>query len=362
MPENTGNISYSLNKDKFYAILSTANGLFLPYYYGLIFLLYIYLITIRFKKYFFSDRNAGLQENKNTIHFYKSLTYNSPFKIMNLREETKKNDDEGGIDKYTGLTTSSYLYLIIGYVIAFMIILQAYIRNYIYSIYTSVIQVNSNNNPYKNTNCITKTKKNAFLEAGKNYTAIMMTCGMFIMPFFIPFFIWLFDFDNYDIKHSSWFPYLILYFLFFPFINVILTRTVFSSTFSIIPDIKKYTDFKDVSFVDFILNNYNSRIYSIILFIFIIIVYCLYTVMIADFKYVLKWRCLVYFLIFIVIGVFIPIFIIFFVQSIIFSNKLDGIKGNNKNSTSEIVNNINKNGVSSLYELLVKYNYPCFKK
>ena len=84
--------------------------------------------------------------------------------------------------------------------------------------------------------------------------------------------------------------------------------------------------------------------------------------MIADFKYVLKWRCLVYFLIFIVIGIFIPIFIIFFVQSIIFSNKLDDIKGNNKNSTSEIVNNINKNGVSSLYELLVKYNYPCFKK
>lgn len=361
MTSNTGNINYSLNKDSFYAILTTANGIFLPYYYSLVFLLSIYLITIRFKKYFFADRNAGFQEEKNTIHFFKSLTYNSPFKIMKLREETKENE-EGGIDRYAGLTIESYLYLIIGYVIAFMIILQAYIRNYVYSVYSSVVQINPNNNPYKNTNCLTKSKRDAFVESGKNYTAIMSSCSMFLFPFLIPFFIWFFDFDNYDIKHSSWFQYLILYLLMFPFINILLTRTSFGESFKIIPDLKKFVDLKDVSFVDFVLKNYNTRIYGIIIFLFVIFVYCLYTIMMADFKYTLKWRCFFYFLIFILIFIFVPIFIVSFVQSIIFSNKLDKVKDKAEDTVNKLMMKIKENGVSSLYELLVKYNYPCFIK
>ena len=35
---------------------------------------------------------------------------------------------------------------------------------------------------------------------------------------------------------------------------------------------------------------------------------------------------------------------------------------NKKNADSDVVNDIQTNGINSLYELLVKYNYPCFVK
>jgi len=359
MSENTGNINYALNKDIFYGILSGANGLFIPYYYGLIFILFFYLITMRFRQYYFSERDKGSEEDKDIIHYFKSLTYNSPFSIMNLREETKIGKT-GGEDRYVGFTVPSYLYLIVGYVIAFMIVLQALIRNYIYSIYTSIIQVNSNNNPYNNPNCITKTGKNAFYETGLNYSSLITLCGVFIIPFLIPFCIWFFDFDNYDIKHSSWFSYLIIYLLFFPAINIFLTRGTFKSQFSIIPDIKKYIEVKDAPFIDFILEEYNSKIYGCLIFLFVILVYCIYTIIIADYKYKLQWdRILVYLFIIIVICVFIPVFILFFVQSLVFSNR---ITENNLTNKDDIIKDIKNNGISGLYQLLIKYNYPCFRK
>lgn len=363
MPENIGNINYALNKNYFYSLLTGANALFLPYYYGLLFLLYIYLILIRLKQYYFSDRNKGFEEDTDVIHFYKSITYNSPFGIINLREESKNSENNYGKEnKYVGLTTSSYLYLIIGYVITFLIILEAFIRTYIYSIYTSIIQINPLNNPYNNPSCITKTTNSSLLESTTYYFYIMFSAGTFIIPFFIPFLIWFFDFDNYDIKHSPWFPYLILYCLFFPLITILLSYKVFNSTFKIIPNIKKYIEVKDNSYIDFINKKYDAKIFTVIIFLFIILVYCLYTVMIADYKYILKSRLIVYLLIFIIVGVFIPLFIISFVQSLIFTNKINESDDNKLDNTKNIIKYIQTNGVASLYHLLVKYNYPCFKR
>lgn len=37
-------------------------------------------------------------------------------------------------------------------------------------------------------------------------------------------------------------------------------------------------------------------------------------------------------------------------------------KNINDNSEDEIIKNITNNGISGLYDLLVKYNYPCFIK
>lgn len=93
---------------------------------------------------------------------------------------------------------------------------------------------------------------------------------------------------------------------------------------------------------------------------FIIFVYCIYTVIIADYTYKLKWdRLLVYLFLIIVLGVFIPVFIVFFVQSLIFTNR---ITANNLTNKDAIIKDIKKNGISGLYQLLIKYNYPCFKK
>ena len=67
-----------------------------------------------------------------------------------------------------------------------------------------------------------------------------------------------------------------------------------------------------------------------------------------------------------VLFILIPAFIIFFSYSLIFTNADINIfnqnNGGSIESAENIVQNIMTRGVSSLYDLLVKYNYPCFIK
>jgi hypothetical protein len=347
---NIGNINYSLDKNDFYKIITGSVSYFIPYYYVLTFILLIYLYTIRFKKYIFSDRNKNYQLEEDTIHFFKSITYNSPFGILQLLE--KKKDEDG----YVGLTNTSYIYLVISYVISYIIILEGLIRNFIYNVYASVIQANSNNNPYNNFNCINKTNINSVLDVSGNYWAIISLSLIFLVPFLIPFAISFFKFDNYDIKHSSWFQYLILYLIFFPIIMMFLSKVAFYKKLEIFNGLNKYIQPKDNSFIDYIRNNFNFKMNTVLLFLFIIFIYTIYTLIYADFNFDIKHRTIAYILIFIVLFVFIPIFIVFFTISIIFNNKYDG------NFNGDVIKNIQEKGVSSLYDLLVKYNYPCFIK
>jgi hypothetical protein len=44
------------------------------------------------------------------------------------------------------------------------------------------------------------------------------------------------------------------------------------------------------------------------------------------------------------------------------ANSLDNPPKNAEEAGQNEINNINNNGVASMYQLLVKYNYPCFLK
>jgi hypothetical protein len=79
--------------------------------------------------------------------------------------------------------------------------------------------------------------------------------------------------------------------------------------------------------------------------------------MYVDFKKSIKEKIILYSIFVFLISILIPLFIIFVAISVIFSNKYS------QNITNDnIINDITTNGISSIYELLVKYNYPCFEK
>ena len=59
----------------------------------------------------------------------------------------------------------------------------------------------------------------------------------------------------------------------------------------------------------------------------------------------------------VVLFILIPSFFLSFGLSSVLNNK-----NMNNNSEDQIINNIRNNGLSGLYDLLVKYNYPCFLK
>jgi hypothetical protein len=347
---NTGNINYSLNKNQVYKILTGSIIYLIPHYYILTIISLVYIFSIKYKKYFFANRNELHQKETNTMHFFKSITYGSPFGILNLSEDNKEKD------KYVGLSNNSYLIIIISYIITYLVILEGLMRNVIYSIYVSIIQTNPNNNPYKNVNCITKISDNPHKSYMTNYSAIISLSLIFLVPFIIPFLIKFLKFDNYDIKHILWFRYVILILILFPIFMIIVSKASFYKKLQIFPDINKFIEQKDYDFVKNISKNFNFKIFNIIAFLFVVFVFCFYTIVYADFRYDIKKKIIVYVTIFIILFIFIPFFIALFSLSNSFINDYKN------NFSGDIITDIQNNGVSDLYEMLVKYNYPCFYK
>ena len=136
---------------------------------------------------------------------------------------------------------------------------------------------------------------------------------------------------------------------------IVLSKASFYKKLEIFNGINKYIQPKDYSFIEYIKNNFNFKFRTIIFFLFIIFVYTIYKIIYADFDFNIKNKTIIYVLIFIILFIFIPIFIVFFIISSIFNNKYENI---NKN----VIKNIQENGISGIYDLLVKYNYPCFIK
>ena len=339
--QGTGNINYSFNKDNFKQIMQSNIFIFLPYYYILTIISVIYIISLRCIKNNKSEENNTFNYNnnyKNSDHYFHSITYNSPLNIMSSVKDT---------NEYTGLADHSYVIIIITYVITYLIILEGLLRNFVYSIYTNIIQVNTNNNPYNNPNCITKLNERPYISIFKNYSTIIFSSIIFFIPFLIPFIISFFKFDNYDIKHNIWFSYFILLLVFSPFILIIISRATFNKKLAIFPDLNRFVQPKDTPYVNFVSNTFNSKIYTVIIFIFIIFVFSYFNLMKIGLKETFKEKFIICFIIFILIFILIPIFLIFFSLSVIYIN----------NGGDD-----DKNNVSSLYNLLVKYNYPCFLK
>jgi hypothetical protein len=164
---NTGNINYSLNKNNFYKILVGCISYYVPYYFILVIISAMYIYTIKYKQYIFPDRGVKHEREEDIIHFFKSITFNSPFNILNLCESDKENS------KFVGLSHKSYIFIIVSYIITLFIILEGLLRNLLYSIYANIIQVNFNNNPYNNVNCVSKIGENANISTTINYTAII---------------------------------------------------------------------------------------------------------------------------------------------------------------------------------------------
>ena len=352
--QGTGNINYSLNKNDFYKIILGCFILFIPFYYIIVTISVLYIYTLRYSQYYFSNKPANYKLNKNVEHYFKSITYHSPFNIM------KETYQDIGNNKYTGLSNVSYLLIIVSYVITLLIILQGVIRNFLYSIYVNIIQINSNNNPYNNPNNVSKIPESAAISITQNYTTIITLSLVFLIPFLIPFVIRIFKFDNYDIKHNTWFSYILLGFIFAPLIIILSCYSYFNKNLSIFGNLNRFLQVGDYSFVDYISNNFNFKIYSILPFILMILVYCYYLFVHVQIKQnTLKRKIIAYAILFLIVFVFLPTIILFFSFSLAFDNKTIE---DNTNDDNDIINNIQKYGISSLYDLLVKYNYPCFPK
>lgn len=356
--QGVGNINYSLNKNDFYKILLKNTFLFIPFYFILVILSISFLFNIKYSLLYHITALDKYIKNADLEHYFKSITFNSPFNIMSI--------DYGAVNnqKFIGLSNKSYILFIISYVIVFILILDGLIRNLIYSVYSNVIQVNPHNNPYNNNDCISKISVNPNVSISKNYFTIISLGFLFLIPFAIPYLIKLFNFDNYDIKHKKWFAYLILFLIFAPFIITLLCRTYFRNKLSVFSDLNQFIEPKDNDFIQFIIDNFKFNMTKIMPYLLIVLIYFYYKFVYSE-KKTMKEQIKFYAIFIFIIFIIIPIFLIFLALSLIFTNKNINKNENNISgieSAQYTVDDINKNGISNLYQLLVKYNYPCFYK
>ncbi len=336
--QGSGDISYSLKKDSFYKVIASSAFSFIPVYWFIVLISLIFIYFIGFQRI----------DNKDIIYYFDSITYNSPFGMISC-DTLMKNGY-----KYIGLKSISYILIVVVYVIALIILLKKSLENMVYSIYANSIQINPNNNPYNNENCIKKIDENPVGSVSSNYFTIVGYSLLFLLPFLIPTIIKIFDFDNYDIKHSSWFSYLILFFILSPLIFIGLIS--FGTNMNILDRLKYYIDSKDYSFVDDIKNNFNSKFYMMIPFLLIIFIYIYFVLVHINVKYDFKGMVIAYGLIILLLFIIIPLFLIYFNLDIVFNN------GENKFDV-DIDNGMGSDiSINSIYKLLIKYNYPCFLK
>jgi hypothetical protein len=337
---NIGDINYSVNINDFYNILKNCMNKFIRYYIVITIISIMYLYTIRFQKQY-------IEEPKNTIsHYFKTLSEKSPlafFSFCNIHNNK---------DTFIGFTNSSYIFLIITYLISLFCIFELLLKNFLYSFYLNIIQLNPNNNPYNNTNCVTKITESPSVSINKYYIAIFSLSFIFIIPFFIQVFMHSFKYDNYDIKKNILIKYFIFILLVSPIFIIGIFKILFYKKLQIFDNLQKFIEKNDFHFIKKIQKDFYFNFFNTLPFLFILFIFCYYIFLHVDYRFHSNTIYYIYFILFFLLFIFIPLFYIYQTFSILFNN----------NSYDNVLENIEKNGIQNIYDLFVKYNYPCFQK
>lgn len=287
-------------------------------------------------------------------------------RINEPEPEKKKNDFSCSVDNestnFIGLSDHSYILIIISYAIPTIIILEGLVRNLLFSIYSSMTQLNSNNNPYNNPYCITKTAGNSAIVSGANYSIMLTLSYIFIIPFIVPLLIKILKFDNFDIKKNSWFCYVVLFLIFYPLFFIFISKAALYKKLEIFPALNNFFTQKDYNFTNYLKSIFSFKFSTVVIFLFIIISYLFYKFVFINLRSKdTTSKLFNYLLIFGILFLFLPLFFIYFCTSLLFLNK-EVVDPNINVIESINKERLNNQPINTLYELIVKYNYPCFKK
>ena len=230
------------------------------------------------------------------------------------------------------------------------------------SIIVNFIQENKNNNPYNNPNNITKVSDSPAIYINKNYSKLLSLSFVFIIPFTITFILkYILAIDRYDIKKTGWIKNLVFISLVLPTVIVIIYRLTGHSSITLFSTIDRFIHKKDKPYINFMKMLFSLKYFIIYTFMFVLLLFLsLHWIFGPINKYITGyWKYIHYFFIIVVIYMVLPLIL----SSNAISTCFNVYKKNNiEKSENEIIDNIQKYGAQSLYDLIVKYNYPCFKK
>lgn len=355
--QGSGDINYSFNKKEYFKVLNKNINNFYAYYVVAAIICFKFISDISMNKFINYDESNQARTDFKIKNYFSSIVYSSPFDILKLNNDIKKNPILNNPDHFIGLSQNSYILIIFSYVFAFLIIIESLVKNLLASILVNYIQINKNNNPYNNSECITKIKKNPFTYINKNYSTIMTQCLYFLIPYILPLILRFLDFDKYDLKKSWYLKYLVFISIFIPVVLVLINRIVSLFYKDNLDDVDKFIQNKDTRYINFLRQMFNLKFLIIFSFLFIFISFILFHWVYGEYNTVVSKKYRFYFYIVLVLLLFLGV--PYILENCALSSLYNVF---DKTDLKENIDNIEKEGVNSLYELIVKYNYPCFKK
>ncbi len=350
--KNVGDISFTFDLESFNKILINSS---LKFYFSTItitFIILYFLNNFRLKKK--SDGSA------NTF-----LNYIIPINLEDFPLNffffpcSKSIFNEG----YVGMSNYSYLILVLIYGLILYILIKKYlVPNFLYSFIFGLVQSNPNTNPLNNPLVITKVKSDPMKEADSyNFRLILFTLFIILIPTLI---------INYYSKNKSRASslidntsvYIAQFSIFVPLLIVLFT-TWFNyknnkSKLNIFANTSKYLNPFDDEYAQFILkqiDTYPNNFYLPL--IFFVIISALFTFMIST--YLFKNHDYINNLLLVLFLLIIPFLFYCSAANALTSNFTK--KNTFCSSLSDIQTKV-RNGVTNLYQLIIKYNIPCFFK
>lgn len=421
---NIGNINYLLDTNHFNTkVIAFGIPIFIICYIATVGVSFLYLINIMYMQYYFPNiENEDYKKKRKLLNYYRSLTVVSPFKMFKLNSYDKetniyqtltsnpkdlyknsnkqisasnqlsKMEDTNGVitseemkkhNVFLGLSNMSYLYMAIAFTIPVFLIIDGYLNTFIFSLFSSTVQINSDyvippNNPYENPRCIQKVSLqdptlfsaaggynlynpyNPYASGAYYFTRLGLMSYVFLIPFFTIIFFIIFKVDNYDLKKNKFVGFILLFLMFYPLIFTIITRASFPNKFNLFDELQKFVISHDYPYIEFMKNTYSNKMlyvfmYLSIIFIFVYYYFCHFMILpnTPKAKFILTLFLLLFSLI--------PVTLMLTPLSVVFSPK-DYIPSDSK-TIDNINNHIGENkSVSNLFQLLVKYNFPCFAR
>ena len=378
--QGSGNIEYSFNKQRYFEIIKKNVSLFNTYYCVVVLISFFFLTgSFLLKGIALTDYISMQEDNdgkmqkivdRKSYNWFSEFCLGSPYNIISMHRDglkeilTKKEQKENKQPNvYIGFKQNTYLFLIITNLIGILIIVEALVKNLMSSIIVNFVQENKNNNPYNNPEIITKVNDSPNVYINKNYSKLMSLSFLFLIPFSTTYVVkYLFSMDRYDIKKTEWIKNYIFISLVIPTIILIIYRLTGHKSITLFDTIDKYIEGKDKEYVNFMKQMFNLKFFIIYMFLFIFIIFlCMHWIYGSINKYISDgfWKYVYY--------IFIIFSIYFIIPQILSSNAVSTLynvykKDNVNKEENEIIKGIQKYGAQSLYDIIVKYNYPCFKK
>lgn len=344
---NIGNETFSLNTDSFDGNLTGSNTKFFMYYVLITFIVFYFLFSMKIQTYKVKDYIDRLVENR-----FKDFSHSLFKNFQPIQLEYYQNHQS------IGFSFSSYLFLTIFILIGYLLLLKKMIGTNIYQMFFGGIQINKNVNPYKNPRTVSKIDKSPVQDSYLLYTKYVMTSILFLIPLAIHSIIQMMDVTQRDVDKNPFIRILTFGSLILGTLSIIIQSIMDRKNIDVLLKGKQYVEERDEKIIDEMNKELSLQYYTFYMPIFILLfIFSIFGILYQEIHQNSYLTYFSYFIIFI----FVPLYSIFLANTILYKDYQDP-KLCKKGGYSSDIEEAVKRGVQNFYQVVVKYNFPCFYK